>query len=234
MSVIDRLPHQFASSNALTWGSDLAWITGDAPFIGEPEEVSPSGGGAWMCKMGRIRLFDEAAARTWEALRLKWELGDTKIIVPRCAGYLKARFARTSARSTNSDGTAFSDGSLYLGGAFGTLVEPVAQNDVTAVIELPLGATLLGAEPFTLVGPQFGPRLYGVARILDVEVETNRFTVLFGRPAREDIAATAEVDFGDPRCVMRARLSQTSGAPEYSNRWATTTEMLFLETMNMA
>ncbi|MBI1682392.1 hypothetical protein [Caulobacter hibisci] len=229
----DRLPHAFAAPDALRWSDTGGIITGGAPIFGEEQERSANGGGAWVASCSGIRLETEADQRTWEALILGWSMGDTKVVVPRCAGKLKAVFARPLARVTHSDGTPFSDGTLYAGGHFGALAAPLALRDTTAQIILPEGAALLGGEPFTLVGNVYQERLYGVRRVLAVDVETNTYTVLFAKPAREAYPAGAEVDFGDPRCLMRARMADGTAWPEYDPAWHADVSMVFRETFRL-
>lgn len=227
--MVDRLPHAFAASDALRWGDTANWVSGGATLGGESQERSTNGGGAWVAACSAISLITALDSRIWEALMLNWSLGDTKIIVPRCSN-LKATFAQTGARNTHSDGTPFSDGSLYAGGSFGALAAPVALRDTTAQITLPVGAALLGGEPFTMTGPNRSERLYGVARILAVDVPTNTATVRFAKPAREAYPAGTEVDFGDPRCLMRAQLANGAGWATFDPAWHAQVDMVFRET----
>lgn len=199
-------------------------------FSGEEQERSASGGGAWVASCSGVRLLTEADQRTWHALMLSWSMGDTRVVVPYCAGKLKARFARPGARNTHSDGTPFSDGSLYMSSYTGVLSEALELRATTAKITLPVGAALLGAEPFTIVGETYLDRLYEVRRVLAVDEVTNTYTVLFAKPAREALPAGAVVDFGDPRCLMRARMSDGSGWPEYDPAWHAEVSMVFRET----
>lgn len=227
----DRLPHAFAAPDALQWGDTANWIQGGVTVYGEAQERSTSGGGAWVATCSEIPLLNEDDTRTWEALMLNWSLGDTKVIVPRCAGRIKARFALTGARNTHSDGTPFSDGTLYAGGVFGELAADVALRATTAQIILPPGAALFGSEPFTVSGPTYGDRLYGVARILSVDPDTNTATVRFGKPAREAYPAGTPVDFGDPRCTMRAVMIDSASAwPTFDPAWQANVAMVFRET----
>lgn len=227
----DRLPHAFAAPDAIRWSDTGGLISGGSPMaFSEEQERSASGGGAWVATCSGIQLLTEADQRTWESLVLGWSMGDTKVVVPRCAGRLKARFAFANARNTHSDGTPFSDGTLYAGGVFGHLAAPVALRDTTAQIILPPGAALLGGEPFTMVGAAKAERLYGVYRILAVDVPSNTYTVRFAKPAREAYPAGTEVDFGDPRCVMRARMADGTGWAEYDPAWHAEVAMVFRET----
>lgn len=229
--MIDRLPHAFAAPDALRWSDTGGIITGGAPmFSGEEQERSASGGGAWVAFCSGISLLTEADQRTWEALVLGWSMGDTRVVVPRCAGRVKARFALPRARNTHSDGTPFSDGSLYAGSHVGYLAEAVALRATTAKITLPTGAALFGAEPFTMVGSIYLDRLYAVRRVVSVDNATNTYTVSFAKPAREAYPAGATVDFGDPRCLMRARMADGTAWPEYDPAWHAEVSMVFRET----
>lgn len=205
-------------------------MQGGDPLFGIGDQSETAGGGAWVARMDSVRLNTDDKTRTWEALRLGWSLGDRRVVVPYCAGHLVARWARQGFHAAFSDGATFSDGTLFVSGpGMGLLAEPVALRATTAKILLPLGAGLVGGEPFTLVGPTAGERKYGVARVLDIDTDLNLYTVLFAKPARELYEAGAEVDFHDPRCLMLAQMGDGAGAPTYGGSWSTTASMTFVE-----
>lgn len=228
--MVDRIPHFITSAGVIRWGDTGAFTSGGQSVFGETQERSMTGGGEWEAAFSEIEILTEADARVWEALRLNWSLGDTRVVVPRCAGRARASFVGTAARNTHSDGTSFSDGSLYVGGSYGTLATTVGLRQTEALITLPEGAALTGAEPFTMVGPRHADRLYAVARVLAVDTGTNTYTVRFAKPARETYLVGTEVDFGDPRCVMRPLIGEGQGWPEYDTSWNASLSMVFRET----
>lgn len=224
----DILPHAFAAPDVLRWSNPGAFVRSPETIFGESIERRTDGGGKWRAELKGIPLLTESDARLWEALLLNWSLGDTKIIVPRCAGRIVAGFARAVGSVPHSDGTPFSDGSLYGSGVTTTLAASVALRDTEMQVVLPEGGELRGAEPFTLVGPTYGPRLYGVARVLSVT--DGVATVKTSPPAREPYDAGAEVDWSRPRCTMRAQLSGSDEWPEFDAAWQAGVSITFEET----
>lgn len=226
---MDTLPHEFAAARALRWRLAGAFIRGPQSVFGEAVERRTDGGGRWEAELGDIPLLSDASQRTWEALLLGWSLGDTKLIVPRCARSLKADYARSAARVPHSDDTPFDDDSLYVSEAeMGALAAALDLRDTEAQITLPAGAVLTAGEPFTLVGDVYGPRLYGVSRVLDVTGQVA--TVSFAPPAREAYALETAVDFGAPRCTMRAQLADGAAWPTLDVARQGNVSILFRET----
>jgi hypothetical protein len=62
-------------------------------------------------------------------------------------------------------------------------------------------APLLGGEPFSILHPVRGKRLYGIHSVGETVGGVTEITIR--PPLREAIAAGTELDFDNPGCVMR-------------------------------
>lgn len=229
----DILPPCFALRGEMTWELPGAFTSGgQSVFGGETQVRRTDGGGGWRATLNGLLLSSADLQRTWETLWLNWNLGDTKLEVPRQGFRLRAGFV-TYGSVTFGDDTTFDDGTEFEGGdGLAVTVGPIDLRSTTAQILLPAGASLRGAEPFTLVGPTYGARLYGVARILAVasDPDGDTVTVRFGPPARETYADGIPADFLHPRCTMRAVVSTDGAKPPDTRSRFRTANMVFEET----
>jgi len=227
--MVDRLPHAFAAPDVLRWGLVGSFISGGPTIYGETQERNASGGGAWQASFQSVPIYTSEAAKAWEALLLRFSLGDTKVVVPRCAGRVKADFTRPFGLVPYSDNSLHSDDTPFVSVLLtGALSAGIQLRATTATIVLEPGYELVGGEPFTMTGPRYGERLYGVASI--ISQSGGVATVRFGPPAREAYSAGTVVDFNDPRCVMRAQMADGSAWPDYDVAWHATPSIVFRET----
>lgn len=230
----DTLPPCFANRAEMIWTLPGAFTTGgQSVYGGESQIRRTDGGGGWRAQLQNLVLKDAANQKTWQAFWQDFQLGNTKIIVPRPPHRLRATFATVGDSVPWSDGSPFDDGSGWsTGGGSATLAADIELRDYEAQLLLPAGAALLGGEPFTLVGTSYGPRLYHVARVLNVAADPDgdTVTIRFGPPAREDYASGTEADFLNPRCTMRAVPNSDGGAPLYTRSRFATASMVFEET----
>lgn len=225
----DRLDHAFAAPDVLRWQLGGVFISGGQSVFGETQERRTDGGGAWQATLQSIQIVTTEAALAWEALMLRLHLGDTKLVVPRCAGRVKAAFTTPLGFVTHSDDTPFSDGTPYASALLeGTLGGGVALRATTATIVLEPNYELIGGESFTMTGTKYGERLYGVASV--ISQADGVAVVRFGPPAREAYPSGTVVDFNDPRCVMRAQLADGSSWADYDAAWHASTSIVFRET----
>jgi hypothetical protein len=227
----DVLPWCFTNRAECVWDLPGAFTSGGvSTFGGAPIQRRMDGGGSWRMSMKSVLLLDRNDQRLWAALMANWNLGDLQIEVPVQWSRRNASFSPFEAVPF-SDGVPFDDVTLFAGGtANGTLAADVALRATTAQIKLPVGAALMGGEPFTLVGST-GARLYDVARVTSVVADPtgDTATIRFGPPAREDYASGATVDFGNPRCLMLAQPQTDGAAPAYGRSRATSASMVFWE-----
>lgn len=224
------LPHEFAASDVISWGLAGSTISGPQNAFGESIDRRTDGGGEWIASLPEIPLLNADSARMWFAYMIRASKGNGKIIVPMCPGRVRAGFVGPLALVPHSDGTLFSDDTAYLSGSEGAVLNGAVANRATqATVTLPAGGELLGAEPFTLVSDVFGPHLYAIDEVLDVDGQNVTFT--FGPPARGDHADEAEADFQNPRCIMRPVLAQLDGGwPSWDVAWQAQVAMVWRET----
>jgi len=101
------------------------------------------------------------------------------------------------ARVPHSDGTPFSDDTLYRSsGAQASLVADAAMRATAIRLTIVAERPLIGGEMFTIVHPSWGERAY---RVIGIDGDM----VQIRPPLRESAQAGTSVDFDDPRCRMR-------------------------------
>lgn len=224
-------PLCLARRGEMTWSNPGAFVSGGQSVFGpEPLTRRTDGGGGWMASLQGIGLTSAQHHKTWNAFTTRWNLGDTKIVVPWTGHRLLASFAGTLDDTLWSDDTPFDDETLWESGSgFAALAADVALRATQAQITLPSGASLEGGEPFSLTGATYGTRLYVVASVDDIDGDT--VTVTFGPPAREAYASGDDVDFERPRCTMRAVIDRSENAyPVFGRSRFTSAGMSFVET----
>lgn len=218
-----------------TWDNPGAFVSGGQSVFGpEPLTRRTDGGGGWRCVVQGMGLVTPQHHKTWNAFTTRWNLGDTKVVVPWTGFRLLATFAGGLGDTPWSDDTPFDDETLWESGSgFATLDADVALRATTAQIILPPGASLEGGEPFSLTGETYGTRLYVVVSVDEIEADDagDTVTITFGPPAREAYASGADVDFERPRCTMRAVIDRAENAyPAFGRSRFTSAGMTFVET----
>jgi len=205
------------------WRLSGALDSGGTTEDGENQYRRADGGGRWVYESSII-LTTDSEVRLYESLLLRWSLGYDIAIVSRIGGPLMLGFV-TSGETILvpfSDGSTFSDGTLFEGSEVGTafLVDDAASGATSYRVQIE-GAprTLQGGEPFTMTGDKYRDRLYGVASVLSEEAagEATIYTILAAPPLREPYAAGTEVDFDNPRVVMRPNLTDPGVWPSYKD-----------------
>lgn len=189
----------------------------------ENQYVRADGGGMWVFE-GEIILTTDEEVRLYEALLLRWSLGFDIAVVSRIGGPLMLGFASSgdTVLVPFSDGSTFSDGTLFEGSSVGTafLVDDAIGGASSYRIQIqgaPREAE--GGEPFTIIGTKYRERLYGVAGITDETPVDGGFiyTFMAAPPLREDYAAGTAVDFDNARVVMRPNMTDASVWPSYKD-----------------
>ena len=171
-------------------------ISGGTALSGDETVIATDGGGRWVAEYGNAPLNRREKVLSWRAARAILEGGAVPIIFPIC----DARHQPVASRSRvpHSDNAPFSDDTLYLGGD--CAVTAAGNSDLRATsLNLniaTLGKTLVGGERFSIDHPTWRHRLYEIKT-----VDGNRIT--FRPPLREAVTAGTEINFSDPRCVMR-------------------------------
>lgn len=172
-------------------------ITGGTSLSGQQDTIATDGGGLWFFDLTEPYLDEVPIANAWRALS-GYLGGGQPIIVRIC----DARHQPTNGfvEVPHSDGTPFSDGSLYLSGDCEVRASADAplRGTSLAIDVLSLGRALGGGERFSIAHPTMLDRLYQITEISD-----DGLTISFVPPLREAVTAGTELNFEDPRCVMR-------------------------------
>lgn len=222
------------------WRLSGALDSGGTTEAGENQYRRSDGGGKWVMD-GEIILTTDSQVRLYEALLLRWSLGFDIASVSRIGGPLMLGFVESghTVLVPFSDGTTFSDGTMFESGSSGSavLVDAATKGATSYRVRIdgaPREAE--GGEPFTLTGPKYLGRLYGVAGLLTEEAVAGGFvyTFLAAPPLREDYAAGTVADFDNPRCVMRPDLTDASVWPSYKDVFrGARVQVSWTETRNM-
>ena len=178
---------------------DRRITSGGVSLSGQETIIGTDGGGRVCLEMNDFYLDEPTIARAWDAIDAYMDGGLRPMVVPFCDAVHQPAFYMEDV--PHSDGTPFSDDTLYESGG----------TDVTIAVDAPLRATViqvdiaaLNGDPlgwFTIVHPTWGARAYKVAEIL---AQTPTSATLSIRPTlREAVTVGTAVDFANPRCTMR-------------------------------
>lgn len=192
-------------------------ISGGIAINGDESVIATDGGGRWVADYQNAPLNRREKVLSWRALRALLNSGTRAIIFPIC----DARHQPVASRQhvPHSDGSPFSDGSLYSGGDCEVRAGANAALRATSMTLdiVTLGKPLIAGERFSINHPTWRDRLYEIATI-------DGDDITFRPPLREAVTAGTELNFSDPRCVMR--LSGDMSAPLNGPRFATGSLML--------
>ena len=237
--MMDRVSQGILIVEEAQWRLSGALDNGGVSENGEPQTRRSDGGGRWVCE-SEIVLTTDDQLRAYEALLLRWSLGYDIAVVPRIAGPLALGYSETGvlALVPYSDGSSFSDGTLFSSGTVSAyLVDDVVRGATTYRIRIN-GTTrgLRGAEPFTLFGPTYRERIHGTAAVLSAVADGDAtiYQVMCAPPLRENYSAGTEVDYNDPRVVMRPDMSDPGVWPKYKDVFiGARLSVKFTETLRM-
>jgi hypothetical protein len=218
---MDQISRNLLVVEEARWRLSGALDSGGTSEEGETQYRRADGGGRWVCE-SEIILTTENEVRLYETLLLRWSLGFDIAIVSRIGGPLLLGFVEggSTALVPFSDGSTFSDGSMFLSGGAGgaILVDAVTKGSTSYRVRVE-GAprALMGGEPFTMTGPVYQERLHGNAGILSQVADGGGiiYTILAAPPLREDYPAGTLVDFDNPRVVMRPDINNPDVWPSY-------------------
>lgn len=189
-------------------------ISGGVALNGDEAIIATDGGGRWVAIYGNAPLNSRTKVMSWRAARAILESGAVPIIFPVCDA--RHQPTRGKVKVPHSDDTPFSDDTLYQSG----------DCEVTAAADAPLRATsmtfdiaalgkpLIGGERFSIDHPTWRHRLYEIKTI-------DGDQITFRPPLREAVPAGTEINFSDPRCVMRLASDSDMAAPLNGPRSAT-------------
>ncbi|MNS00538.1 hypothetical protein D3C72_317980 [compost metagenome] len=193
---MDYWPSALFPAPEVRWRLQNRVITGGMPVIGPARVSGIIGAGLWVCEMSGIWLRKKEQIRAARALDMILDGGLTPIVVGSCETAF-APWTKPSASVPHSDGSPFSDGAFYAGGAAtGTVLEDAPLRATSLRIALPAGVALLGGEVFSIRHPAKNERRYGIARI-------SGDRVTFRPELREAVPAGTTLHCHNPGCVMR-------------------------------
>lgn len=187
-----------------------ATLSGGTALSGETDRIAADGGGRVVVEFSGGALVDRAQLLAWSAL--KSQIGDevTLAVVPFCQIRLTPYGGGHSV--PHSDGTPFSDGSLYHGGGpTAVAVDAAPLRAVSLRLAVTASQPLIGGEWFSVEHPTKGWRAYRIGSI-DGDVVT------FRPPLREAVDAGQHIELASPRCLMRQ--DGPTKTPTYISRQA--------------
>ena len=193
-----------------------ARISGGTSLSGIEDTIATDGGGKWYANADDIALHKRDTIMAWRAFVAATGGGVDSFVFPICDA--RHQPTRGKVKVPHSDGTSFSDDTLYSQGDCTVFVAegaPLRATTIRLTIQS-LGKPLIGGERFTIVHPTWRERVYQVGRIIDL-TDTSA-TIQFHTPLREAVTAGTPVDFNDPRFV--ARIEGQMSAPLTNPKFA--------------
>lgn len=200
----DRFPVDRFSIKKSYWSLAGQRLSGGQSVSGLTQVARADGGGYWTADL-KFLVLGINEIRLWRAYSARLSAADETIIVPHRGVWIKVQLGSgvTFVPVSHSDGATFSDGSQYIvspvvgavfGGAAALRATQVQLNFTTEV-------DILSGEFFTVVHANAGERMYQIKSI--VSQSGNNYTVKISPPLREAVTTSTELDFDDPRCLMR-------------------------------
>lgn len=174
-------------------------LTGGTSLSGEEDEIQIDGGGRVFADFANGPLLEREVTLTWRAVKTLLDEGAV-FIVPFC-DKLHQPYGNEHL-VPHSDGTPFSDDTEFEGGGpRASLAAPAALRATTVQIFKEFDPLLIGGEWFSINHPGKGWRAYRIATV-EAQGETTA-TIGFRPPLREAAEEGAEIDFANPRCLMK-------------------------------
>lgn len=209
-------PSCFFSIAAKDVDIETARISGGVSLSGVEDSIATDGGGRWYAVADDVSLHRRERIMTWRAFKSAISGGIDPFVFPICdarhqpiAGKIKV---------PHSDGTPFSDDTLYSQGSCEVYVAADAPLRATTLqLDIVnLGRPLVGGERFSIDHPVWRHRCYQIGRI--IAQSDTAATVQFHPPLREAVTAGTPVDFNNPRFV--ARVDGQMSAPMTNPKFA--------------
>lgn len=174
--------------------------SGGTSLSGYEDVIRTDGGGFLSVEFLNGETWERQDTLAWRALTDAMDGGAVAVVVHFCDRLHQP--VGDVLRVPHSDGTPFSDDSLYRSaGAEASTIAAAALRATSLRMRITSELPLLGGELFTIVHPTWGERAY---RVIAIDGDT----IQFRPPLREAVDAGTPLDFDDPRCRMRL-----SGAP---------------------
>lgn len=207
MTTPDTFPTDLLQCATMNFQVIGGTVEGLRAIVGDSPDRLPLGrGGLWRVEMHEVFLETREEWATWRAIRARQRNGGAAIVVPLVHRPYFAQPLLPAEPVPHSDGTPFSDGSLYQGWAIdGTVLESVGHASVMLKVRVLNAEPMLGAEPFTIVHSLAGERLYEVIGLTSSAGPggATDYEFRINPPLRQSVTVGEHVDFNTPRCLMR-------------------------------
>lgn len=215
-----EFPSTLAREISLQWAPRAGVIEPPAAAFGGPPGASvvTSGGFWWECTFADVQVSSPEQILAWRALKVRLQNGAAPIIVPFLAeseAPIDPAAAALPWHPSFSSGEPFANGALFSSTPITiTTLAAAALRATRMRLSVEEGRSLRAGEAFSIRHPTKGWRLYWIG---EVEEDTGSLTqpwVHFGPPLREAVDAGVELEFANPRCLMRL-----SGSSDLSLRF---------------
>lgn len=196
-------------------------LSGGTSLSNETDVVSTDGGGRVFADFGDGDLVDRNKILAWRAMLTYLDGGAEAVIVPFCdirhQPYGGEHLVSYGDDSFHSDDTPFSGG-----GPTAIATAPAILRAASLSLAGAFAQPLIGGEWFTIDHPGKGPRAY---RVRSIEGST----ITFRPTLRAAIETGTELDFANPRCLMRQDPQANKASSLISNRRQSVAQIRFVE-----
>ncbi len=172
-------------------------LDGGETLAGDSDTIATDGGGRVFAEFGDGNLVDRDTVLAWRAALTMLDGGITAMVVPFCdtrhQPYGGEHSVTYGDDTTHSDGTPFSGG-----GPYAEATAPAALRATSLSFSGVFQRPIIGGEWFAIEHPTKGWRAY---RVRTVDADTG--TLTFRPPLREALTGGEQLDFSNPRCLMR-------------------------------
>ncbi len=212
---------QAASANLRLAGQSLG---GGRSISGTSQSISTDAG-YWKIDLGNVNVWDAESLRAWRRIEGLLDGRANTIDIPLIDN--TRAWGVGPDYVPHSDGTPFSDETLYANEPDATLGAAAGLRATTLVIAKAVPFWLNGGETLSLEHAEpFGNRWYRVKQVTAQDDET--VTVTITPPLRAPIASGARVELAEPCCRMR--LAEPEGmAAEFAQGWFGQPSVSFVE-----
>ncbi|SKB49120.1 hypothetical protein SAMN06295920_103175 [Rhizorhabdus histidinilytica] len=178
-------------------------VSSGPSLSGIEEPIATDGGGVVVADFMNGDVAEREEVLAWRAFAASLDGGAARVVVHFGDRYHQP--VGDPASVPHSDDAPFSDDEEYSsGGADYEASVAAALRATTITIAGSSELPLVGGEWFSILHPNWGWRAYNIIAIDGATIE-------FRPPLREAVTAGTEIEFDDPRCVMR-RAQPTSNA----------------------
>lgn len=206
MPVLDNWPMSTLPPKDLNWWPSGGVDNGGASLSGLMQLDRLDGGPIWRCSLLQIPIWEREQTLAFQAMQIILAGGATPVVVPRQPNFRSPAIS-PAALVPHSDGTPFSDETLYAGPTIAAVL--VGDHELRAyqlTMNLLNALPLVGGEDFSINHTAVGWRMYRISRVRSVTQESDGSTtyeVEIGPTLRDDVDGGTILEFDQPRCAMR-------------------------------